>query len=139
VRRHHPGTLRGVTTPPRFGDDWTTPAPPYVPGSEQLRPIRGLRVGLGIILAVAGHLVTIGAAVVADRMVSGPGWLVVWALGQLALLVVAVTAGIVLLVRGDRGVGLGVFLGWAGGLLMTPLIALAVTLLLAQQTIGQPR
>jgi hypothetical protein len=130
VRRHSPGTLRGVTSPPSFGNDWTTPPPPHVPGSEELRPIHGRRVGLGIILAVAAHLVTVGVAAAMGQLESGPDWLLVWALGQLVLLVAAVTAGTILLVRGDRGVGLGVFIGWGGGLVLTPLITIAVILLL---------
>jgi len=119
-----------VTPPPSFGDDWTTPKPPHVPGSERLRPIVGRRVGLGVILAMLGHLVTVGAGFVAVSLRHGPDWLLVWVIGQVVLLIAAVTAGTVLLVRGDRGVGLGVFIGWGAGLVLTALIAIGVILLL---------
>ncbi len=115
---------------PQFGDDWTTPPPPHVPGTREERPIRGRRVGLGVFLAVLGHLVTVGLGFAVAQLKSGPDWLLVWVLGQAVLVVGCVIAGTLLLVRGDRGVGLGVFIGWGAGIVLTPLIAAAVILLL---------
>ena len=38
------------------------------------------------------------------------------------LFVAVVTAGTVLIVKGDRGIGIGLFIGWAAGLIVLPLI-----------------
>jgi hypothetical protein len=119
-----------VRSAPQFGDDWTTPPPPQVPGAREERPIRGRRVGLGVFLAMLGHLVTVGLGFAVAQLRSGPDWLLVWALGQAVLVVGCVVAGTLLLVRGDRGVGLGVFIGWGAGIVLTPLITAAVIVLL---------
>jgi hypothetical protein len=79
-----------------------------------------------------GHVVTVVLGVIVSLRPSGPDWLLVWLLGQAGLFLLSVTAGTVLLTRGDRGVGLGVFIGWAGGFVLTVIIAIAVILILLE-------
>jgi hypothetical protein len=101
--------------------DWNVPPPPPPPGA---RPrIRGRRVATGLAFALAGHLATIAlmlaGLVVGDKgFVSGAGLLVMLG-GQLLLFVVCLVVGIVLTVRHD-GVGVGLLIGWAVGLLVAP-------------------
>lgn len=123
------GTLRLVSSPPPFGNDWTTPKPPEVP-SVRHRPIRGRRVALGVTLALLGHLLTVGLGFTAAQFDSRPDWLTLWVLAQGVLLIGCVIAGVLLLTRGDRGIGLGVLVGWAGGAVLIPVIAVAVEIVL---------
>jgi hypothetical protein len=37
-----------------------------------------------------------------------------------------VVAGTILLARGERGIGLGLFIGWAVGLLVTPVVGFGI-------------
>jgi hypothetical protein len=83
-----------------------------------------------VLLATLGHVVTVVLGVVVALQPSGPDWLLVWVLGQAGLFIVTVIAGTILLVSGDRGVGLGVFIGWGGGLVLTVIITIAVILIL---------
>jgi hypothetical protein len=104
-------------TPP---SGWTVPPPP--PRGD--RPIRGWRVTGGFAIAFVGHLLTVALAV---PTLTGSGnqsmnWLVAALIAQAALFVACLTVGIVLLVRGDRGLGLGLIIGWAVGLIVLPVI-----------------
>ena len=104
-------------TPPPGG--WTVPPPP--PGN---RPIRGWRVTGGIAIAFVGHLITVALAVPA---LTGSGnqsmnWVVAALVVQAVLFVACLTIGIVLMVRNDRGLGLGLIIGWALGIIVLPVI-----------------
>jgi len=101
------------------------------------QPIRTGAVWAGIGLAVLGHLMCAGlvaaalwgAGDAADQALIGGSLL-----GQLVLFAAVVTAGTVLIVKGDRGLGIGLFIGWAAGLIVLPLVGfgLCVALVSAQ-------
>jgi hypothetical protein len=44
---------------PVFGPQWTTPRPPRAAAG---RPVRGWRVAIGLVLALLGHALAVGAA-----------------------------------------------------------------------------
>lgn len=114
-----------MTQPPPFGGQWTAPPPPVTPGD---RPIRGGRVTLGVALAIAGHLVTIAIVVAgayADNQNIGT-WVTVALAGQLLVFVLCLVFGILNLARWDRGLGLGLLVGWAAGVIVLPVIGFGV-------------
>jgi hypothetical protein len=97
-------------------DDWTVPpAPPEVhrpPG------LRGVRISIGIVIAIAGHLVTVivlyvGAAAAGGDWLDTTGQRVLlW--GQVLLGVGCLGTGLVLAIRRrDGGIGLGLIIGWS--------------------------
>ena len=96
-----------------------------MPPPPPQRPIRAGAVWAGIGFAVLGHLLLAGLLAAAlwgtrsafDQEIIGGGLL-----GQLVLFVAVVTAGTVLIVKGDRGIGIGLFIGWAAGLIVLPLV-----------------
>ncbi len=115
---------------PQFGPGWTTPAPP----STGARPIRAGRVWAGIGLAVLAQLVLV--AVLLGGLVAAPawdGWILAAAGAELALLAGTVTAAVLLLTRGDRGLGVGLLVGWAVGVVLLPVAGLGVALYLYSQ------
>jgi hypothetical protein len=110
-------------TGPVFSPQWTTPRPPKgVDG----RPVRGWRVTAGIVTAILGHLVTLVA-----------GWLVGRFVGSLLPLLTVgalvfggcVGGGIALIVRGDRGLGIGLIAGWVGTIAVVMLLAFTTLVL----------
>lgn len=115
-------------TPP-FGPQWTVPPPP--PSGD--RPIRGGKVAAGIGVAIAGHLLTIGVAVVGVAATTAGVWLVVALALQLALFVACLTIGIVWIVKRDRGFGLGLLIGWAVGVIVLPVVGFGVCVALLNQ------
>jgi hypothetical protein len=97
-------------------DDWTVPRPP-----PEARPqgIRGVRVSIGITIAAAGHLLTIIVLYVSSAL-AGDGWLDStgrWVLlgGQALLAAACLVTGLVLAIRRDSGIGIGLIIGWAAG------------------------
>jgi hypothetical protein len=102
-----------------FSPQWTTPRPPR--GAEG-RPVRGWRVTAGIGLAVLGHAAIVGVASLVSVLGHSVGglWIVIPA--EAALLAVCVTLGVLLLAHGDRGLGLGLLIGWAVALLVAALL-----------------
>jgi hypothetical protein len=106
------GRLPGVS-PPVFGPQWTTPRPP---GEAEGRPIRGWRVTAGIGLAMLGHAVIAAVAVLVSVRSHSPQGATIVLPAEAVLLAVCLTLGVVLLVRGDRGLGLGLIVGWAGAM-----------------------
>jgi hypothetical protein len=86
-------------------------------------PIRGGRVAAGIGIALAAHLATLLVLVlgllVDNDDVAGAGVLTLL-VGQFIAFVVCLTVGIVRTVRQDGGVGVGLLIGWAVGLLIVP-------------------
>src|SRR5262245_36803936 len=107
--------------------DWTPPPPPGPAGDGKV-PIRAGRVWVGIGIAMSGHLLTILIGWLAGFF-SGSGgdeaalnFLFVAGIGQVILAIVALTAGITKTVRGrDGGVGVGIIIGWAVGLIISPI------------------
>ncbi|HEY8471278.1 MAG TPA: hypothetical protein VIL37_01405 [Natronosporangium sp.] len=103
-------------------NDWTVPAPP--PGAIPPKPtIRGVRVSIGIVLALAGHLLTfvtfyVGAAMANDDWADTTGRSVL--LGcQLVVAAACLLVGLVLAIRRrDGGIGLGLLIGWLIGLIV---------------------
>jgi hypothetical protein len=116
----------------RFGPDWTTPPPPRVPFPPGARPpIRGRRVALGVALAIAGHLLTVGIAVLFVRSGgAGAAWLSAGLIAQALLFIACLVIGIVLISRGDRGLGIGLIIGWAVGVIVIPVVGFGACILL---------
>ena len=103
---------------------WTVPPP-----EEDPRRIRGTRVGLGIAIAFGAHAASIGVGLAAgaldrDNQIMTAFGLII--LGQLVVFIVCLTAGIVVLNRGDRGIGVGILIGWAVGLLVAPIVGFGI-------------
>lgn len=107
--------------------------PPPAPGSGPIGPPRppmsGKWAAVGAGLALLGHLLTLLPLIVAfaggDTSDESLGTALVVALIAQALLFVAcLVAGVVLLsiARGNRGLGLGLLIGWAVGLLVAPVV-----------------
>ncbi|WP_432986625.1 hypothetical protein [Dactylosporangium sp. CA-233914] len=123
-----------MSFPPQH--DWTVPPPP--PGPE--RPIRTKRVfaGIGIVFAAQVVSVLIGVAAVAvgsssansDNALLG---LYLEILLQAALFAACLTLGIVWIVRKDRGLGLGLLIGWGASVLVCPVVGIGVCLALVNQ------
>jgi hypothetical protein len=100
--------------------DWNVPRPP----GGQSAPIRGRRIVAGIGIALAAHLATLtlllGGLLLRDEdFAVGPG-LIALLVGQLLVFIGCLTVGIVLIVRQDGGIGVGILIGWAVGVLILP-------------------
>ncbi|HET8662248.1 MAG TPA: hypothetical protein VFM55_25115 [Micromonosporaceae bacterium] len=101
--------------------------PPAAPPSGS-PPIRGSRIALGAGAAIAGHLLTVVIAVAVGAVLGyedddAVGTTMAVAFGSQALLFVAcLVASLLLVTRGDRGLGIGVIIGWAAGLMVTPMV-----------------
>ena len=104
-------------TPPPEG--WTVPPPP---GGD--RQIKGSRVAAGIAVAILGHLLTVALAIPSFTTSGNTGinWFIAALIGQAVLFLACLTVGIVLAVRGDRGFGMGLIIGWAVGIIVLPVI-----------------
>lgn len=116
-------------TQPPFGPGWTAPPPPPMRYGGPDRPIRGARVAAGIGLAILGHLLTIGLTVLVaflearGGLANGDAWfLLVGMASQVLLFVGCIVLGILQIVRGDRGIGVGVLIGWAVGVIVLPVV-----------------
>ncbi|HYN96355.1 MAG TPA: hypothetical protein VES42_21135 [Pilimelia sp.] len=112
----------------------TPPPPPQFPPPGQpppgQPPIRAGRIfgGIGIMLAahaVVTTLVVLGVAGVAGDQAS-IGLSAVGLVLEVVLLVAAIVVGLRLMNRGDRGLGLGLIIGWPVGLLVLPVIGFGV-------------
>jgi hypothetical protein len=118
-------------TPP-FNSQWTVPPPP--PSGD--RPILGRRVAAGIGIAIGGHLLTIGITVLAAYVEAqspgpaGAGWLILGLISQVVLFVACLTIGIIWIVSRDRGIGIGLIIGWAVGVVVLPVIGFGACIVL---------
>jgi hypothetical protein len=84
--------------------------------------VRAGRVWAGVLLALLGHAVWLGV-VALTATTDGVGlWIGTALLGQLVLFTACLTVGIVLLVRHERGIGLGLLIGWAAGVVVVPIM-----------------
>ncbi|WP_432836007.1 hypothetical protein [Dactylosporangium sp. CA-092794] len=123
-----------MSFPPQHG--WTVPPPP--PGPQ--RPIRTRRVFAGIGLVFLGQVVVILLGVVAvvigsqnansENAVLG---IYLELLLQVALFVACLVVGIVWISRKDRGIGLGILIGWGVSVLVFPVAGIGVCLALVNQ------
>jgi hypothetical protein len=112
---------------------WTVPPPPPPPAPE--RPIRTRQVFLGIGLVFAAQVVAVllgvGAVVLGNNSSNSENGLIgVWleVILQVAIFVVCLTVGIVWIVRRDRGLGLGLLIGWGASVLICPVVGIGVCL-----------
>lgn len=110
--------------PPPQGS-WAVPPDPRYPGGPQRRSVKAGRVFAGLGIAIGAHLLTLVVAVVG---VAGGSEDVIWAGlwiglgGQLLVFLVCLIVGIVLTVRQDGGIGVGLLIGWAVGVLIIPVL-----------------
>jgi hypothetical protein len=84
----------------------------------------------GIGIALAAHLATlvlllIGLLFRDGDFAAGPG-LVALLIGQLVVFVGCLVVGIVLIARQDGGIGVGLLIGWAIGLLIAPVAGFGI-------------
>lgn len=109
--------------------DWTPPPPPQNTGDGK-RPIRPGRMWTGIGAALGGHLLTIIIGWIVALTISGEPaftFLFVGGIGQVVLAVAALVTGIILAVKGrDGGLGLGIIIGWAVGMIISPVVGFGV-------------
>jgi hypothetical protein len=117
---------------------WTVPPPPLpLPGGRPRPPIRTGKVFLGIGLAILGHLVVIGAIVLVAYVSQDlNASLIVGLVGELVLFVACLAVGIVWITRRDRGIGVGLLIGWAVGALVLPVVGFGVCVALVSGTNG---
>lgn len=114
---------QGPYQPPPQGS-WGVPPPMGSPG-RQRRPVKGGRIVAGIAIALLGHLLTlvvltVGVAAANEDVAWAGLWIGLG--GQFLLLVACLAVGITLTVRQDGGIGIGLLIGWAIGLLITPVV-----------------
>jgi hypothetical protein len=128
---------QGPYQPPPQGS-WGVP-PPHQPGRPR-RPVKGARIVAGVAIALGGHLLTLvvlAASVVVDNdELFGAGVFAVLG-GQFLLLAGCLAVGITLTARQDGGLGIGLLIGWAVGLLITPVVGFGLCVAaLENSTIG---
>ncbi|HET9517010.1 MAG TPA: hypothetical protein VFO77_04720 [Actinoplanes sp.] len=100
---------------------WQGSGPAYSPQPPgQRRPIEGRRVAIGVAIAIGAHLLTLAAIPIGSLFQDGAilGAFVFLALQGLLFLTLLVV-GIVLTVRQDGGIGVGLLIGWALGVLVS--------------------
>jgi hypothetical protein len=96
------------------------------------RPIQAKRILAGIGIAFGGHLLTIlvpwaVAAVVKPGSIDVASTFLMLALiGQVVLAIAALATGITLAVKRDGGIGVGILIGWAIGLIISPILGFGV-------------
>ena len=111
----------------QFGPQWTTP-----PAPDDGR-LKARRVWGGIGIAMGGHILTILVSIGLATVDSTGWWLGVGLLAQVALFVACLTVGIVLMSRRERGIGLGLVIGWAVGFIVLPVIGFGICLYVFSQ------
>jgi hypothetical protein len=87
------------------------------------------RITTGIMLALLGHALTLVPAVVYAVRYSMRTWWIAWYVGlygQALVLLLCLAIGVVWLVRGDDGLGRGLIIGWVMGLIVAPVMFVAL-------------
>jgi hypothetical protein len=124
-----------MTPPPSFDPQWTTPPPPGPPPGSGAGPLRARRVWGGIGLAMLGHVLTIVVPLAMIGLgIAADGWTIAGVLGQLILFLACLTVGISLMVRKERGIGLGLLIGWGVGVIVLPVVGFGICLALYNAT-----
>ncbi|MEV4511479.1 hypothetical protein AB0K00_21200 [Dactylosporangium sp. NPDC049525] len=130
-----------MTLPPNSG--WTVPPPPPLPPNGQDRPIRGRKVAAGLGIAAGGQVLAIGIGVLvtilfaaSDNSDNALLGVYLEMLLQLALFVACLVVGIVWITRRDRGLGLGILIGWAVSVIVFPVAGIGVCIALVNANSG---
>ena len=93
-----------------------------VPAAPQprRRPIEGRRVAMGVGIAIAAHLLTLVPMLfgLADPNF-GARAVFIFLIAQVLVALTLIVVGIVRIVRQDGGVGVGLLIGWAVGVLVS--------------------
>jgi hypothetical protein len=114
----------GPYQPPPQGS-WAVPPNPQQPWRPQRKPVKGGRIVAGLVIAIAGHLLTL--VVVALGVAAENGDVAIAGIyiglgGQLLVFLACLAVGITLTVRQDGGIGIGLLIGWAVGVLIVPVV-----------------
>ncbi|MEV0566941.1 hypothetical protein [Dactylosporangium sp. NPDC050588] len=119
--------------------NWTVPTPP--PGGE--RPIRGRKVAAGLGIAAAAQVLVIIIGVVvtiafgaSDNSENALLGVYLEMLLQVVLFVACLVVGIVWIVRRDRGLGIGILIGWAVSVIVFPIAGIGVCLAIVNANTG---
>ncbi|MER7004026.1 hypothetical protein ABT297_13400 [Dactylosporangium sp. NPDC000555] len=125
-----------MSFPPQHG--WSVPPPPPPPGPD--RPIRTRRVFGGIGLAFLGQVIAIllgvAAIVIGGNSANSENALIgvyIEILLQILLFVACLVVGIVWIARKDRGIGLGLLIGWSISVAVFPIAGIGVCLAIVNQ------
>jgi hypothetical protein len=114
----------GQYQPPPQGS-WAVPPHPQQPWAPPRRRVKGGRIAAGFAIAFAGHLLTLVVATVGvaadsdDVIIAG---IYVGLGGQLLVFLACLAIGITLTVRQEGGIGIGLLIGWAVGVLIVPVV-----------------
>ncbi|MEV8513045.1 hypothetical protein [Dactylosporangium sp. NPDC051484] len=126
-----------MSFPPQYG--WSVPPPPPPPPAPE-RPIHTRRVFGGIGLAFLGQAVAIllgvAAIIIGGRSAKPENAIIgvyVEILLQGLLLVACLVVGIVWIARKDRGIGLGILIGWSVSVAVLPIAGIGVCLAIVNQ------
>jgi Ca2+/Na+ antiporter len=109
----------------------TLPEHPPTPPPPEPRPIHGRKVGLGIAIALGLHVLVIAVGIGFPALAVRPAdqlgtALVIILLGELLVFLASMIWGLMQLVRGDRGLGVGLLIGWAVGVFVLPVVGFGV-------------
>jgi hypothetical protein len=129
-----------MTMPPNSG--WTVPAPPPLPNGEE-RPIRGGKVAAGLGIAAGAQVLAIGIGVLvtialaaSDDSENALLGVYLEMLLQLVLFVASLVIGIVWIARRDRGLGLGILIGWAVSVIVFPVAGIGICIAVVNANSG---
>jgi hypothetical protein len=100
---------------------WTVPPPPQPPKP----PIRTGRVFAGIGIVFGAQVVSVGLGIALAATVGVAGLWVEIVL-QAVLAIACIVLGIVWIAQKDRGLGLGLLIGWGASVLIFPVIGIGV-------------
>ncbi|MGI5178419.1 hypothetical protein ACQEVZ_19000 [Dactylosporangium sp. CA-152071] len=119
--------------------NWTVPTPP--PDGE--RPIRGRKVAAGLGIAAAAQVLVIIIGVVvtiafgaSDNSENALLGVYLEMLLQVVLFVACLVVGIVWIVRRDRGLGIGILIGWAVSVIVFPIAGIGVCIAIVNANTG---
>jgi hypothetical protein len=130
-----------MTLPPNSG--WTVPPPPPLPPNGQDRPIHGRKVAAGLGIAAGAQVLAIAIGVGAtiafaasDNSENALLGVYLEMLLQLVLFVGSLVIGIVWIARRDRGLGLGILIGWAVSVIVFPVVGVGVCIAIVNANSG---
>ncbi|MEV4131296.1 hypothetical protein AB0J72_03940 [Dactylosporangium sp. NPDC049742] len=119
--------------------NWTVPTPP--PDGD--RPIRGRKVAAGLGIAAAAQVLVIIIGVVvtiafgaSDKSENALLGVYLEMLLQVVLFVACLVVGIVWIVRRDRGLGIGILIGWAVSVIVFPIAGIGVCIAIVNANTG---